>query len=325
MTKGTTALGRRGLMAAPAALLLPGLARGQGAWPNRPVTMLVPYPPGGTTDLSIRPVAEALGRALGQTIVIENRAGAGGTIGAQAVAQARDGHTFLVFPVAVMTIAQHVMRLPFDPATALVPVAMTSIAYNVIAAHPEVPFRDVPGLISQAKAHPGQLRFGSAGPGTITQLSGELFAEAVGIRIEHVPYRGSAPSLTDLLGGRVQLLFDPVALPAIKDGRLRALATLAERRNPDLPDLPTIGELGHPDALAVPWYGIAAPADTPREVIERLARATGEALATPEAARGMAPMGMAPFFEQGEAFASRVARERERYGALVRRLGVTPS
>ncbi|MBB5691303.1 tripartite tricarboxylate transporter substrate binding protein [Roseomonas alkaliterrae] len=324
MTRATR-LRRRSLLGASAALMAPALANGQGAWPNRPVTMLVPYPPGGTTDLSIRPIAEPLGRALGQTVVIENRAGAGGTIGAQAVAQARDGHTFLVFPVAVMTIAQHVMRLAFDPATALVPVAMTSIAYNVIAAHPDVPFRDVAGLIAHAKAHPGQLRFGSAGPGTITQLSGELFAEAVGIRLEHVPYRGSAPSLTDLLGGRVQLLFDPVALPAIKEGRLRALATLAERRNPDLPDLPTIGELGHPNALAVPWYGIAAPAGTPREVIERLARATGEALATPEATRGMAPMGMAPFFEQGEAFAARVARERETYGALVRRLGVTPS
>jgi tripartite-type tricarboxylate transporter receptor subunit TctC len=316
---------RRALVMAGPALAAARPLRAQGAWPNRPVTMVVPYPPGGTTDLSVRPIAEALGRSLGQPIVIENRAGAGGTIGAQAVAQARDGHTFLAFPVAVLTIAQHVMRLSFDPAEAFVPVAMTSVAYNVIAAHPEVPFRDVPGLIAHARAHPGALRFGSAGNGTITQLSGELFAEATGIRLEHVPYRGSAPSLTDLLGGRIQLLFDPVALPAIKDGRLRALATLAERRNPDLPDLPTLAELGHPRALAVPWYGVAAPAGTPVPVVERLARAIGEALATQAAATGMAPMGMAPVFEQGEAFAARVARERETYGALVRRLGVQPS
>ena len=313
------------LLAGGAVLAAPRIAAGQGTWPNRPVTMVVPYPPGGTTDLSIRPVAEPLSRILGQPVVIENRAGAGGTIGANAVAQARDGHTFLAFPVAVMTVAQHVMRLPFDPATALLPVAMTSIAYNVVAAHPSVPFTDVAGLIAHARANPGQLRFGSAGNGTITQLSGEVFAEAVGIRIEHVPYRGSAPSLTDLLAGRVQLLFDPVAIPAVKDGRLRALATIADRRNPDLPDVPTLAELGHPNAVVVPWYGVAAPAGTPQAVVDRLADAVGQALADPAAARGMAPMGMSPFFEKGEAFATRVARERERFGALVRRLGVQPA
>lgn len=321
----TTPIRRRSLLAAPAMLAAPRALHAQGAWPNRPITMVAPYPPGGTTDLSVRPIAEPLGRLLGQPIIIENRPGAGGTIGAQYVAQARDGHTFLAFPVAVMTIAQHVMHLSFDPATALLPVAMTSVAYNVIAAHPSVPFRDVAGLIEYAKANPGALRFGSAGNGTITQLSGELFAEAVGIRLEHIPYRGSAPSLTDLLAGRVQLLFDPVAIPAVKDGRMLGLATLAEQRNPDLPDVKTLAEQGHPNALAVPWYGVAAPAGTPNEVVERLATAIGAALAMPVAATGMAPMGMAPVFERGEVFATRVARERESYGALVRRLGVQPA
>jgi tripartite-type tricarboxylate transporter receptor subunit TctC len=317
---------RRALLVGGAAVLAtPRALRAQGAWPTRPVSMVVPYPPGGTTDLSIRPITEPLGHILGQPIVIENRAGAGGTIGAHHVAQARDGHTFLAFPVAVMTVAQHVMRLPFDPATALLPVAMTAIAHNVIAAHPSVPFTDLAGLIAHARAHPGQLRFGSAGNGTITQLTGEVFAEAVGIRIEHVPYRGSAPALTDLLAGRVQLLFDPVAIPAIKEGRLRALATIGERRNPDLPEVPTLGELGHAEAVVVPWYGVAAPAGTPEAVVERLAAAIGEALSDPAAARGMAPMGMSPFFEKGAAFAARVARDRERFGALVRRLGVQPA
>ena len=321
----TTPVRRRFVLAASAVLAAPRALCAQGSWPNRPITMVVPYPPGGTTDLSVRPIAEPLGHLLGQPVIIENRPGAGGTIGAQYVAQARDGHTFLGFPVAVMTIAQHVMHLSFDPATALVPVAMTSVAYNVIAAHPSVPFRDVAGLIEYARANPGALRFGSAGNGTITQLSGELFAEAVGIRLEHIPYRGSAPSLTDLLAGRVQLRFDPVAIPAVKDGRILGLATLAERRNPDLPDVKTLAELGHPNALAVPWYGVAAPAGTSREVIDRLATAIGGALAMPVAATGMAPMGMAPVFERGEVFATRVAREREAYGALVRRLGVQPA
>ncbi|MBR0673263.1 Bug family tripartite tricarboxylate transporter substrate binding protein [Neoroseomonas soli] len=321
----TTLMRRRPLLAAAGVLAAPRALHAQATWPNRPITMIAPYPPGGTTDLSIRPIAEPLGRLLGQPIIVENRAGAGGTIGAAAVANARDGHTFLAFPVAVMTIAQHVMHLPFDPATAFVPVAMTSIAYNVIAAHPSVPFRDVAGLIAHAKANPGALRFGSAGNGTTTQLSGELFADATGIRLEHVPYRGSAPSFTDLLAGRVQLLFDSVAMPAIKDGRILGLATLAERRNPDMPDLPTIGELGHPDALAVLWFGVAAPAATPKPVVDRLAEAIGQALAMPVATTGMAPLGMAPSFESGETFAARITRERERYGALVRRLGVQPS
>ena len=322
----TTRLGRRSLLAAPLALAAPGIAQGQGAWPNRPLTMVAPYPPGGTTDLSIRPIAESLGRILGQPIVIENRAGAGGTIGAHHVAQARDGHTFLVFPCAVMVIAQHVMNLPFDPVTAFVPVAMTSFAYGVVAANPTVPFRDVAGLIAHAKAHPGALRFGSAGNGTITQLSGELFAEQTGIRLEHVPYRGSAPSLTDLLGGRVQLLFDAVALPAVRDGRAIAIATLADRRNPDFPDVPTLADAGHPRALAVPWYGVMAPAGTPAEVVDRLATAIGAALEEPAAATtGMRLMSMAPSFERGEVFANRLAREREMYGGLVRRIGIRPS
>jgi len=321
----TTPLRRRLLPALAGTLAAPRLTRAQAAWPNRPITMVAPYPPGGTTDLSIRPIAEPLGRILGQPIVIENRAGAGGTIGAHYVAQARDGHTFLAFPCAVMVIAQHVMNLPFDPATAFVPVAMTSFAYGVIAANPAVPFRDIAGLIAHAKANPGALRFGSAGNGTITQLSGELFAEQTGIRLEHVPYRGSAPSLTDLLAGRVQLLFDAVALPAIRDGRAIALATLAERRNPDLPDVPTLAEAGHPRALAVPWYGVMAPAGTPTEVVDRLASAIGESLERPEAATGMRLMSMAPSFERGEVFANRLAREREMYGGLVRRIGIQPS
>lgn len=315
---------RRALLGASGLLAAPGVSRAQ-SWPNRPITMVAPYPPGGTTDLSIRPIAENMGRILGQPIIIENRAGAGGTIGAHYVAQARDGHTFMAFPCAVMVIAQHVMNLPFDPSTAFMPVAMTSIAFGVISASPAVPFRDVAGLIAHAKANPGALRFGSAGNGTITQLSGELFAERTGIRLEHVPYRGSAPSLTDLLGGRVQLLFDAVALPAIRDGRALAIATLAEQRNPDLPEVPTLREAGHPDALAVAWYGVVAPTGTPPEVVDRLASAIGESLEQPQAMTGMRLMSMVPNFERGEVFANRLAREREIYGGLVRRIGIRPS
>jgi tripartite-type tricarboxylate transporter receptor subunit TctC len=309
------------LAASPALLAAPRL-RAQEAWPNRPITVIAPYPPGGTTDLSIRPLVPKLSELLGQSIVVENRAGAGGSIGANIVAQAKpDGYTLLAFPTAVLTISQHIMDLPYKPETAFEPVCMTSLAYGVVAAHPSVPFRDAAGLVAHAKAHPGQLRFGSAGNGTITQLSGELFADAAGIKLEHVPYRGSAPSLTDLLAGRIQLLFDSVAVPAIRDGRLLALATNAETRNPLLPEVPTLRELGMQKAEAVPWFGMAAPAGLPRPVMARLTEAMRTALATPDVAQAMNQMAMSPSFEAGEVFATRIQRERAMYGAVVKRIG----
>jgi tripartite-type tricarboxylate transporter receptor subunit TctC len=317
-------VGRRklaALVAAAPALAVPG-ARAQPDWPVRPITVIVPYPPGGTSDLAARPVAPKLGEVLGQPVVVENRAGAGGSIGAEAVARARpDGHTLLAFPTAVLTISPHIMGLSYDPATAFTPVSMTAVAHGVVAAHPSLPFRDVAGLVAYARGHPGRLRFGSAGNGTITQMSGEMFAEAAGIRLEHVPYRGSAPSLTDLLGGRVQLLFDSVAIPAIREGRLVALATIAETRNPLLPDVLTLREVGLGQAEAPPWFGLAAPSGLPPPVLDRLAAALRTVLAMPEVARAMEPMGLTPSFEAGEAFADRIRREREMYGAVVRRIG----
>jgi len=215
-------LSRRGLGAMVASgLSLPYLARAAD-WPTRPLTLLVPYPPGGPSDVSVRPMVEPLSRILGQPVVIENRAGAGGSIGAQAVAQSRDGHTVMIFPTAVLTISPHV-------------IARITLGYSVVASHPSLPFRDAAGLIAYGRANPGQLRFGSAGPGTITQLTGELFGDVTGIRLEHVPYRGSAPSLTDALAGRVQLLFDSVAVPAVNDGKLIGIATIGENRNPACP------------------------------------------------------------------------------------------
>lgn len=315
---------RRGFAALAAMLAAPRIGLAQ-EWPTRPLTLLVPYPPGGPADQSARPIAEPLSRILGQPVVIENRAGAGGSIGAAVAAQARDGHTVMVFPTAVLTISPHVMAsLPYDPATAFTPVARLAVGYSVIASHPSLPFRDVAGLVAHARANPGALRFGSAGPGTITQLSGELFADVNGIRIEHVPYRGSVPSLTDAIAGRVQLLFDSVAVPAVADNRLIGLATIAETRNPTLPNVPTLVELGMPQALAIPWYGVAAPASMPEPVIGKLTAALGQVMAMPQVAAALAPGGLAPAFEGGAVFIERVRREREMYGALARRIGIQP-
>ncbi len=315
---------RRDLIAALplAGLALPRLAAAQGDWPNRPITMVVPYPPGGTTDLSARPLVPKLSQLLGQTIVIENRAGAGGSIGAAVVAQAKpDGHTLLAYPTAVMTISPHVMSLPYDPATAFTQICMTALAHGIAASHPSLPFKDAAGLIAYAKARPGELRFGSAGNGTITQLTGEMFADAAGIKIEHVPYRGSAPAMTDFLAGRVQLLFDPVAVPAIREGRINAIATVGETRNPQLPEVPTVVELGLPKALAIPWFGLAGPAGLPAQIVAKLTEAMRQALAGPEVATAMTAMAMVPTFEAGEVFDARVKRERAVYGEVVKRVG----
>jgi tripartite-type tricarboxylate transporter receptor subunit TctC len=304
-----------------AALPAPALAQGE-RYPSRAVTFIVPYPPGGSSDNVARPVAQKLGEVLGQSVVIENRGGAGGSVGAAQVAQAKpDGYTLLVFPTAVLTISPHMMALTYDAARAFAPVSMLAFGDGVVAMHPSVPARSVSELIAYAKASPTPLRFGSAGNGTITQMTGELFAEATGIRLEHVPYRGSAPALTDLLAGRVQLQFDPVAMPAIKDGRLVGLAITGDERSAELPELPTLKELGLGGDAGLSFFGLASPAGVPPEVVERLTGALRRALAAPEVARAMAPVGLRPHFEAGEAFAERLRRDRELFGAAVRRTG----
>ncbi|WP_149535921.1 tripartite tricarboxylate transporter substrate binding protein [Siccirubricoccus phaeus] len=311
---------RRPLLAA--ALAMPALARAQARYPDRPITLIVPYPPGGSSDNVSRPIQMPLSAALGQNIVIENRGGAGGSIGAAAVAQARpDGYTLLVWPTAVLTISPHMMRLPYDPAKDFTPIAMLAASDGVMAMHPRVPARSMPEFLAYARANPGKLRFSSAGNGTITQMTGEIFASAAGIRLEHVPYRGSAPAFTALLAGEVELQFDPVATPAVKDGRLIGLATTGETRSPELPELPTLRELGLYGEGGLSFFGLAGPAGLPVAVVDRLVTALGPVLALPEVARAMAPVGLRPRLEAGEAFAQRIAQDRAIFGEMVRRTG----
>jgi tripartite-type tricarboxylate transporter receptor subunit TctC len=312
---------RRSLLGVAAAgLAMPALA--QSGWPNRTITLIVPYPPGGSSDNVSRPVAPKLSELLGQNVVIENRGGAGGSIGAAQVANAApDGYTLLVWPTAVFTISPHMMRLPYDPVRAFTPIAMLAVSDGVVAMHPRVPVRDIRALVAYAKANPGKLRFSSAGNGTITQMTGEIFAEAAGIQLEHVPYRGSAPAFTGLLSGEVELQFDPVATPAVKDGRLIGLATTGEDRSPELPDLPTLRELGLFGQGGVSFFGLAGPAGIPQAIIDKLNEALAKVLVLPEVARAMAPVGLRPRHEIGEAFARRIATDREIFGAAVRRTG----
>jgi tripartite-type tricarboxylate transporter receptor subunit TctC len=319
----TASLSRRALAPFGAALLAPALARAQAAWPQRPVVLLVPYPPGGSTDNVARPLMQEWSRVIGETIVIENRGGAGGTIGAEVVSRARpDGHMLLLFPTAIFTISPHMMRPPYDVDRDFAPIARVAASDAFIVINPaRLPVRTIRELVDHAKANPGQVRFGSAGNGTITQMQCEIFGMAAGIRLEHVPYRGSALSVNDLMAGHIQMVCDPAALPAVREGRLRALATFGEQRHPEFPDVPTLMEMGLAERGAMSWFGIAAPAGTPPAIQARIADSLEQALKSEAVARALAIGGLRPAFEKGEAFASRIARDRAIFGDIIRRTG----
>lgn len=309
---------RRAILAAP--LATPALA--QPSWPQRPVTLVAPYPPGGSTDNVARPLAPEWSRILGQNVVIENRGGAGGSIGAEMVSRARpDGYTLLLFPTAIFTISPQMMRLPYDPDRAFLPIARVAVSEAFIVLHPSIPARDARTLIEYARQHPGQLRFSSAGNATITQLQCEIFADAAGIQLEHVPYRGSGPGVTDLYAGRVQMACDPAAMPGLRDGRVLPIATFGETRHPDFPDTPTLIELGLARTGGMSWFGVAAPAGTPPDVAARIAATLEEALKSDAVARAMFLTGIRPAFEAGEPFLRRIQNDRAAFGPIIQRTG----
>lgn len=319
----TASLSRRALAPLGAALLAPAVARAQAVWPQRQVVLMVPYPPGGSTDNVARPLMQEWTKVINETIVIENRGGAGGTIGAEAVSRARpDGHMLLLFPTAIFTISPHMMRPPYDVDRDFAPIARVAASDAFVITNPtRVPARTIQELVEYGKANPGQLRFGSAGNGTITQMQCEIFGMAAGVQLEHVPYRGSGLSVNDLMAGHIQMICDPAALPAVRDGRLRALATFGEQRHPEFPDVPTLMEVGLAERGAMSWFGIAAPAGTPPAVQARIAESLEQALKPEHVARALAIGGLRPAFETGEAFANRIRRDRGIFGDIIRRTG----
>jgi len=301
-------------------LASPALAQGSAA--ARPITIIVPFAPGGSTDIVSRLLAERMTALLGQPVQVENRAGANTIIGAEFVARARpDGHTLLLFPTAIFTISPHMMQLPYDVDRAFIPIARVAASDAFVIIHPSVPARHIRELVALAKQRPGELRFGSAGNGTITQLQCEIFAEAAGIKLEHVPYRGSGQSFIDLLAGRIQMICDPAALPGVRDGRLIALASFGDRRHEEFKDVPTLLETGLAERGAMSWFGIAAPAGTPPEVQARITASLEESLRAASVASGMAIGGLRPAFETGEAFAKRIREDRAIFQGVIERTG----
>ena len=258
---------------------------GAQSWPTKPVRLIVPFPAGGGTDAFARPLAAHLSLQTGQQFVIDNRGGAGGTIGAELAAKApADGYTFLVGAVHHTIAVSMYAKLGYDLEKDLTPVTLVSVVPNVLVLHPSVPFNSVSELIVYAKANPNKLNFASAGNGTSHHLAAELFKTSTGVQMLHIPYKGAGPAMQDLIGGQVNLMFDGMGSSAaqIRGGKLKPLAVTTVRRSPAFPDIPTMQEAGVPGYQVTTWYGLWAPAGTPPEIVNRLQAEVVKAFAKPE-------------------------------------------
>jgi tripartite-type tricarboxylate transporter receptor subunit TctC len=320
---------RRRLLAALLPLLAPGapdLAQAQPAdsFPDRPLRLVIPFPPGGTNDIVGRLVTEGMAARLGQPIVIENRGGAGGALGAEVVAKAAaDGYTILLGGSGSLTINQLVRPdLPYDPATAFAPIGLMGVGPNVITVHPSVPARDLRELQAVARRARPPLAFASPGVGSTGHAAGALIAQVLGVEMEHVPYRGTGPALNDVIAGRVPVFTNALAplQPHIRAGALRPLAVAGARRSQAMPDLPTTAEQGFPDIQAATWFGLLATGGTPAQRVERLHAALNAILAEPEVARKLLEGGVEVEASASPAdFARYVAEDAARWAPVVRR------
>jgi tripartite-type tricarboxylate transporter receptor subunit TctC len=295
---------------------------GAHAYPSKPIRLVVPFPAGGNTDIYARPMAQKLGELLAQRVVVENRPGAGGSIGAEHVARsAADGYTLVVGTTSTFGIGPHVYpQTPYDPIADFAPVILTSLAQNILIVHPSVPVRSVRQLVALAKAHPGKLDFASAGIGSSSHVAAELFKSMTGTQMTHVPYRGTGLAMVDLVSGHVDLMFDSLstALPHVKSGRVRALAVTGARRLALMPELPTVGEAGVPGYDVSAWVAILAPAGTPREAIERLNAALNRVLETAEIRRAWGDQGAEIAGGSPERLAAHLRAESAKWGKVVR-------
>lgn len=290
--RGLWAALRHGAVAA--AMVLAGAAQAAG-YPDRPITLVVPFPAGGTPDILARILSEPMAARLGQPLIIENRAGAGGNIGAQAVMRApADGQTLLMCAFGCAVAPSLYQPPPYDIQKDFAPVAMLGTVPSVLVVNPRVPARTVGELIAYAKAHPGALNSASSGIGGSAHLATELFKQRAGVDIAHIPYKGAGQVAADLLGGQVDMYFDnlPASLPSIRAGKLRALAVASETRSASIPEVPTFAEAGLPGFLITPWFGILAPAGTPPAAVEKLRAAFTASLAAPEVAARMRELGV---------------------------------
>ncbi len=301
-------------------------ARAQ-AFPSKPIRLICPFPPGGAVDIASRAIAAELSKTIGQTVNVDNRPGAGGNIGgAEAARAAPDGHTLFMTTSGIQAINPALYsKMPFDPSKDLVPVAALVSLSNVLVVHPSVKANSVQDVIALARAQPKSLNCASSGSGTSIHMSLEMFKQLTKTDIVHVPYKGSAPAVTDLLGGQVQMMFDniPSALPHIKAGKLRALATTGAKRDPALPDLPTIAEAGVAGYESGVWFGLAAPAGTPREIVSRIAAEAVKGTQSPDFVKRMTELGYVIIGSGPDQMADMIRVEVSRWGPIVKASGAT--
>ena len=314
------------LLALPLGLAAPRLARAAG-YPDRPVKIIVPFAPGGGTDIVSRVLAEGMAPVLGQTVLVDNRAGAGTIIGSEVVAKSPpDGYTLLMATFAHAVNPSVQPSLPYDTTKAFAPVALVGRSPNVLVVPSKSPIRDVPGLLARAKAKPGELTYGSFGNATSSHLAGALFCYLAKVDMTHVPYRGSAPAVTDLLAGRIDMMFATATGVSqhVREGRLRAIGVTSAERSPAFPDLPSIAEAGVPGYVAESWYGLYVPAGTPAEIIARLNEAANAAVQTETFTRSVAEEGLRAVGGPPTALADYVQAEQARWAEVVRAANIKP-
>ena len=297
----------------------------QDAWPSRPIRFILPFPPGGGTDILGRLIAERLSTSLGQPVVTENRGGAGGNVGAEAAAKsAPDGYTIVLVAPSLAISPTLYSKINYDPVKDFAPVSLVATVPNVMITQPSLPVQTLGEFIAYAKGKPGALNFGSGGAGTSNHLAGELFNIVTGVKLVHVPYKGVNLAMQDVLAGNVHLVFIgiPAAAPHIKSGKLRALAVVAPRRSAALPDVPTVAEAGLQNFEVTTWYGILAPAGTPRPIVNRLNAELLKILHAPEMQEKLAATGTEPLTSTPEEFADYIKRETAKWADVIKRAGV---
>ncbi|WP_064577339.1 Bug family tripartite tricarboxylate transporter substrate binding protein [Cupriavidus gilardii] len=323
---------RRRLLAAGVALAttfagVSGAAYAQDGYPTKPITMIVPFSAGGTTDILARIVGLQLGKALGQPVVIENRPGAGGNIGASLAAKAPgDGYTLFMGTIGTHAINQSLYsKLPYDPVKDFAPITRVAMVPNLVVVNPNVPAKSVKELIAYVKANPNKISYGSSGNGSSMHLSGELFNSMTGLNIQHVPYKGSAPAVNDLLGNQIGLMFDnlPSSYQHVKAGKLRPLAVTSAKRSPALPDVPTVAEAGVPGYEATSWFALYATGGTPKAIVDRLNAEVVKILAMPDVQKQMAGQGAEPSPEKPEQLAAFMKTEAAKWAKVVKASGAT--
>jgi len=294
-------------------------------WPVKPISLVVPFPPGGSSDVLARALTDKLSQALGQTVIVESKPGAGATLGADYVAKAKpDGYTLLMGAVHHTIATSVYKKLPYDFQKNFVPITTVALVPNVLTVNASSPAKDVKGLIALAKASPGKLSYGSNGNGTAQHLIGTQFSKLAGVDILHVPYKGSSPLVTDLLGGQIEMSFDTLTpvYQHVKGGKLRALAVTTGKRSAALPDVPTLAESGLKDFDLGTWFGVLAPAGTPKDIVARLNAEMVKIINTPDFKKRMAEVGAEPIGNSPAEMAKQIKDDTDKYARLVKEANV---